>query len=162
MVNYNELKFLYEGVKADLQRAKIPFNQNNTLHINTRAKRIHGCCRKEENSFRIEISSFVLSYPENEIKDIIAHELIHTCYGCLNHGKKFKMYCNKINAFGYNVTTTYKGENYVNEEQFAKYKIVCEECNLVIYRMKLSPLIKNIERYRCGKCGGKLKVFKKI
>lgn len=123
---------------------------------------MHGVCRKNNNGFVVEISDFVFQYPENEIKDTIAHEIIHTCYGCFNHGKRFKFYCDKLNAIGYNVATTYKGENYHNEEIFAKYKIVCEKCGIVTYRMKITKVIKNISRYKCSKCGGKLKVFEKI
>ena len=101
---------LYESVKADMDKIKIPYTKNVPIKINTRAKRMHGCCRKVNGNFVIEISDFLFNYSKEEIMNTIAHELIHTCYGCFNHGKRFKYYCDKINQLGYNVTTAYKGK----------------------------------------------------
>lgn len=78
---------LYESVKADMDKIKIPYTKNVPIKINTRAKRMHGCCRKVNGNFVIEISDFLFNYSKEEIMNTIAHELIHTCYGCFNHGK---------------------------------------------------------------------------
>ena len=92
----------------------------------------------------------------------IAHELIHTCYGCFNHGKRFKYYCDKINLLGYNVTTTYKGKEVTQIQNEAKYRVMCENCKTKMYRMKKSKLITNPQLYRCSRCKGKLIVYKII
>lgn len=153
---------LYEAVKADMDKLNIPYTKNVPIKINTRAKRMHGCCRKVNGQFVIEISDFLFNYSKNEIMNTIAHEMIHTCYGCFNHGKRFKYYCDKINSLGYNVTTTYKGEEVNQVQNEAKYMIMCENCKTKVYRMKKSKIITNSSAYRCSKCKGKLKVYKII
>ena len=42
------------------------------------------------------------------------------------------------------------------EEKEYKYKIICENCGQEIYRNRLNRNL--FKRYRCGKCGGKLKL----
>lgn len=158
----NKLKMLlsfYELVKADMDKLNIPYKKDVPIKINQRAKKMCGCCRKINGNFVIEISDFLFSYSHQEIKNTIAHELIHTCYGCFNHGKRFKYYCGKINKTEYNVTTTYKGNEINLALTEAKYVVECENCNIKIYRMKKTKLITNTDLYRCSKCRGKLKVF---
>lgn len=157
--NLEYLLYLYESVRDDMDKLNIPYEKNVSIKINHRAKRMYGCCRKIEGKFVIEISDFLLSDLQNEIKNTIAHELIHTCYGCFNHGKRFKHYCTKLNELGYNVTTTYKGDEINQIKSNARYVVVCEKCNIKTYRMKKSKLITNPELYRCSKCRGKLQVF---
>ena len=60
---------------------------------------------------------------------------------------------------GYNVTTTYKGEEKTPAENDARYMVVCQNCGEVIYRIKRSPLITHPQKYRCAKCKGKFKVY---
>ena len=112
--------------------------------------------------FRIEICEAMLDAGEQEIKNVLAHELLHTCPGCYNHGMRWKAYAAKINnMYGYNITstTTYekiglqKPEKKVNY----KYKIECTKCGKIFYRQRKSKLTDNPARYRCT-CGGKLKI----
>lgn len=154
-----DLFSLYELVKVDMDKLNIPYKKDVPIKINYRAKRMYGCCRKIDEKFVIEISDFLFEHLHQEIKNTIAHELIHTCYGCFNHGKRFKYYCDKLNTIGYNVTTTYKGNEINQIKDNAKYVVVCEKCNIKIYRMKKSKLITNPELYRCSKCRGKLEIF---
>lgn len=102
----------------------------------------------------------------------LAHETIHTLVGCFNHGPNFK-------AVGEKLASIYSGiainrvscdpeyKQYMHgkrlytstgDRQF-KYKIVCPKCGQIIYRERLSKLVKSPDKFRCGKCGGKFDVY---
>ena len=153
------LQSIYKYVKRDFDRLNIPYTRDVPIVINSRAKRRQGCCKKKDGKFIIEISEFILDYPVDEIKNVVAHEIIHTCYGCFNHQKRFKAYGEKLKALSYKVTTTYKGEEKTPAELDARYMAVCQGCGEVIYRIKRSPLITHPQKYRCAKCRGKFKVY---
>lgn len=153
------LNSIYKEVLTDFDHLKIPYTREVPVVINSRAKRRQGCCKKKDGKFIIEISEFVLYYPVDEIKNVVAHEIIHTCYGCFNHQKRFKAYGEKLKALGYNVTTTYKGEEKTPAELEARYVVVCQNCGAVIYRMRRSPLVTHPQKYRCSRCKGKFKVY---
>lgn len=111
--------------------------------------------------FQIEICEAVLGADEQELKNVLAHEVLHTCYGCYNHGKRWKEYASMMNnMYGYNITstTTYEkiGLQKPEKRVVYRYKIECKKCSKVFYRQKKSKLITNPERYRCT-CGGRLK-----
>ena len=86
---------------------------------------------------------------------------------CNNHGKVFKEYAKYINnQLGYDIKTTgnkkedYKKSNkkYIEEKQY-KYIIKCKDCGELYYRMR-KP--KNLQRYRCSLCNGKLIIIQKV
>ena len=134
---------------------------------NNRAKRRLGCCKKSvdgrEVKYEIEISTILKEKTNREIKEIIHHELLHTCKGCLNHGPKWKSLAAKVNdAYGYHIKTT--AELPHPEEGEAKpyrYEIRCSKCGNTGYRMKKSKVIMHPENYRCSKCGGRLLIKEK-
>ena len=45
------------------------------------------------------------------------------------------------------------------EAESIKYTAVCKMCGQQYPRKRMCPLIKNPGRYRCGKCGGRLKLL---
>lgn len=175
------LRALLEEVLSDFSKLNIPVSDHTLpdIKINTRAKSRFGSCRKvwktasggwaskpvspmQHPYFRIEICESVLDAGEQEIKNILAHELLHTCPGCYNHGKRWKAYAARINnIYGYNITatTTYErmGLNRPEKKPVYRYRIECSRCGKVFYRQKKSKVVSNIDRYRCT-CGGKLKV----
>lgn len=156
------------------------------IKISTRSTKRYGCCKQENpdkqykivkkigrrkivqyekfKNHHIEISKWVLALNDEIIKNTIIHELIHCIPFCNNHGEKFKKYANYINEkLGYNIKAKgnkkedYEKSNLVYEEDVSyKYIIICESCGQTIYRKRLNT--KLLKRYRCGKCGGKLKL----
>lgn len=158
---------LVEKVKAELKASGIPVSDNiKEVVINNRTKRRLGACRVErrfpnEMRYTIELSKNVLDCGERELCGIIAHELIHTCPQCFNHGKKWKEYGEKAAALGYTVkrTAEYKDLGIGEPEglEKVKYAVRCCECGRIYERKRMCPLIRNPKRYRCGKCGGQLK-----
>lgn len=116
---------------------------------------------------RISISIYLKN--RQDIKDTIAHELIHM-YGVHGHGKEFKEYCNKINALGlgYNVKTDAREVSNILEireirkekrEKRQKYITWCKKCG---HAWISTQKHRNINRWRCSACGGKLgqKIYK--
>ena len=104
---------------------------------------------------------------EKIIKNTIIHEIIHCFPGCNNHQEGFKKYAAYINQqLGYNISrlgnkqADYKKSNLElrEEKSYYNYKILCKNCGQTYYRKRLRKNF--INKYKCGKCGGKLKLEK--
>lgn len=159
-----EINALLQEVISECKAIHIPVSNNISpdIFINKRAKSRFGACRKTRAGFVIELCHPVLETDVNNIKNIMAHELLHTCRGCYNHGIRWKAYAERMNqAYGYNITTTtsYEQMGLEKPEKKIQYKylVQCRKCGKQIYRQKKSKLITNTNRYRCT-CGGKLMV----
>ena len=166
------LKKLYEQVRNELESINVPISRNiKNVVINNRARSRLGCCKIDKNilgktTYIIEISAFALEYENKRIKEILAHELIHTCQGCFNHGKIWKLYAAMANrAYGYEIKRTSAIENTgvenINRTQENwKYVLNCEKCGQIIKRKRLSSLVRYPWNYKCSKCGGSIKRVK--
>ena len=159
-----ELNNLLQDVIAECKAIKLPVSNyiEPEVLINRRAKKRFGACKKTAKGFVIELSSFMLDANPAYIKNILAHEVLHTCRDCQNHGKKWKIAAQNMNAtYGYHITTTSTYEKMglekPQEDQQKKYNymIQCQRCGMTIYRQRKSKLITHTSHYRC-KCGGKL------
>lgn len=114
--------------------------------------------------YRIEIADYILE-DEELTRNVLYHELIHTCPGGNGHGYAFKEYMHKINKL---LNADVQVRLDVNDLQTidlnaikiqkAKYAIVCKNCGVIDYRMRKSDVIKNPHRYHCCKCGAKIHV----
>jgi len=128
--------------------------------INRRAKTRFGCCKKTPQGFIIELSERMLAADEFFCREILAHEILHTCPGCQNHQGLWKRYAEMMSAaYGYKISRTRRPEDMgVESGRIIRYRLQCERCGAVLERMRKSPLIKRYRRYRC-RCGGKLKLI---
>lgn len=167
-----------------------PNNGEIEIKLSKRNNKRYGCCKQEApdkntkyyekignkrylryakyNKHTIEISKWVMMLDESIIKNTIIHEIIHCLPYCNNHKHEFKKYANYINErLGYDISRVgnkkedYKKSDmeYIENVNF-KYKIICEKCNQTFYRQRL---MRNLtKKYRCGICGGKLKIFYKL
>lgn len=156
----NDFDKLLIAVRKEAQKINIPVSDKISSHVvvNSRAKTRFGQCKMSGGCYVIELSSRLLDAPEISCRQTIAHELIHTCAGCMNHGDKFKYYAAKMNrAYGYNISRTNSAEEMGvgNCTKDAKYIIVCKKCGKEIPRSRKSPLTDHPEYYKC-KCGGEL------
>lgn len=151
----------------ELDNIGIRYGKIDRFEVNTRAKSRWGRCKKVNRGYIIEINVDLLDERNdiNGLKNTIIHELLHTCEGCMNHGKEWKRLADKVNRhYGYGVTrcsnADEKGVNYRREsvrraQPDYKYAIRCECCGHIYRRSKLTKTIQHPENYRC-KCGGKL------
>ena len=144
---------------------KIPISSNidSNVIINYRARSRFACCKKQRTNitkYIIEVSVSLFQAGEQSVRNIIAHELLHTCYGCYNHGGRWKQYADKMNrTYGYKIKTTATYEELGLErpevKREIKYEITCSRCGKKLFRQKKSKLVTNINQYRC-QCGGTL------
>ena len=88
---------------------------------------------------------------------MLAHEVLHTCRGCRNHGERWKGYAAKMNArWGYHISRTGTWEAMgLPEQKPARYVLVCTRCGTEFVRARASSVVLHPERYRC-RCGGQL------
>ncbi len=69
----------------------------------------------------------------------MAHELIHTCRDCFNHGKLFQTYTYIINKFfNYNIELKNSNKQFTNIiKNNYKYKLTCLKCDKIFYSNRL-------------------------
>ena len=126
---------------------------NEQIKINSRAKKRLGCCRYQNGQYIIEISSLIID-DMDICKQVLAHEILHTCPGCMNHGKRWKQYAWQMNqSYGYHISRISPGNNQVQPDY--RYLLVCNHCHSQIKRQRFSSVIKYPSKYRCV-CGGTL------
>lgn len=158
-----ELNGLLQEMRDTLQKLGIPLSQRimPAVQVNARARRRLGCCyyRPTENAYLIEVSASLLDRPE-KLRETLAHELLHTCPGCRNHGEKWKAWADKVNsALGFSVqrlAPLEEGEGAPLRQDPVKYILQCQKCGKLIRRRRMCKVVKAPWRYRCT-CGGKLK-----
>ena len=155
---------LFEKCRAILKKENIPISDYiRSIQINRRAKSRFGKCTEIKGVYEIEISSELLHLEDHKIETVILHELIHTCRGCMNHGSRWKQYAARINTvYGYEITvrTSFAklGLDTPESREQVKYMVMCSKCGAQYPRRRKCSLVENVDRYRCGKCGGTLEI----
>lgn len=162
-----DLFTLVETTIKELKDIGIPVSKDiKEIVINKRAKSRFGACKRKRNligkySYTIEFAEELMQCTSNQAKTVIVHELLHTCPGCFNHGQKWKEYAqivqNKMEIY-VKRTESYEALGLVKPEtkEKIKYTVKCSGCGMEFPRKRMSKLVKNPERYRCGKCGNML------
>lgn len=156
-----ELDTLMQLMIQELRALNIPISPHilPSVAINKRAKRRLGCCKRLGERFTIEVSATLLT-DEPRLRQTLAHELLHTCPGCQNHGERWKAYAAIVNAaWGMEISRLAPP----NEDEPArlrhdavKYLLTCERCGKQFPRTRMCPPVQHPERYRCP-CGGRLR-----
>lgn len=162
-----DLQMIANECMEELDALDIPYSNDVEFRINTRAKRRWGkVSRLPDGGFRIEINSSLLDESNDclrGLKNTIIHELLHTCDGCMNHGKNWKDYAEMVNArYDYGVKRCNSSEEKgVTEPVMTRatrpsnsYMIQCESCGNTHMSSRLSKTIQHPEWYRCARCGG--------
>lgn len=154
-----DIDALLVRVIAQARAVKIPVSTAicPEVALNSRATGRFGCCIRRNGTFTIELSSRMLGAEEKAVMQTLAHEVLHTCYGCSNHGVRWKGYAARMNAaYGYEIARTDSCEKLgVPDTARVRYVLVCTKCGARITRSRRSRLVDHPERYRC-RCGGKL------
>lgn len=138
----------------------IPISKGIHPHVklNTRAVGRFGCCTRRGETDYIEVSARLIEAGEQTVRETLAHEVLHTCRGCRDHGARWKSYAARMNAaYGYHIARTGTWEAMgLPSPRRARYLLVCQRCGLEISRVRASSLVQHPERYRC-RCGGSLR-----
>ncbi|HIU26160.1 MAG TPA: SprT-like domain-containing protein [Candidatus Copromorpha excrementigallinarum] len=146
--------------QAQEENIPVPDNILKKVEVNSRPKKRFGCCKIKDRKYHIEISEFVLKCEERYIRETLAHEVLHTCPECQNHGKIWKEYAERMNKrYGYNIKRVSSFEEMGLEtpaqKPEIKYIIKCRKCGKEYPRQRFTCVMKKIKAYRCG-CGGEL------
>ena len=160
MLNANEL--LKEGIEQVKSAGIEPGNINPNVKINSRAKTRFGLCRKTPGKYdyEIELNSELLKADKKKAMNTMVHEILHSAKGCMNHGRLWLAYADKMNrTFGYDISRATSYSALGLERPKAKYVIKCVDCDNEILRFKKSKIVTNVNRYICGRCSGKLKLM---
>lgn len=169
MVRENIDSLLKEVIReAQAIKIPVPKNINEKVYINPRPKKRFGCCNTMGGRFNIEISEFLLKAEPHKIKEVLAHELLHTCKGCRNHGPRWKEYAASMNkAYRYNIKRVSSFEELgldplptPDKEANIKYIIKCQNCGKEYPRQRFTCVMQKMNAYRC-QCGGKLTLITK-
>lgn len=135
----------------------VPADIDPRVTLNTRAVARFGCCIRRGSACRIELSARLLEAGEPYIRETLAHEVLHACRGCRDHGERWKSYAARMNAaYGYHIkrTATWEAMGLADEKP-VKHLLHCERCGLEFRRTRSSALVEHPERYRC-RCGGRI------
>lgn len=150
---------LLERVIAQARAVKVPVGGpiSPSVVLNGRATGRFGCCIRKNGMFTIELSRRLLAAEERAVMQTLAHEVLHTCRGCANHGVRWKDYAARMNrAYGYEIARTDSCEKLgVPDTAKVRYVLECTRCGAKIRRSRRSALVDHPERYRC-RCGGML------
>lgn len=149
---------------ADLLSAKMRLRTVRNWKIGTKRKNLWGLCETVGNGvFDISISETLLQddVDDQAVKDTIAHELLHTVEGCMNHGRYWHKLAGLVNARcpGYHVQARTSAEDKGIQIEY-KYLLRCTGCGAIAGRHKRSRFVEHPEFYLCSKCGGKFERIK--
>lgn len=173
----NLLRYV-EECKEELDSLNIEYGNVISWTINTRATRRWGQCKRKGSDYAINISEILLD-ERNDVKGLketIIHELLHTISGCMNHGEKWQMYANEVNAcLGYEIsrisTMDEKGLceecKQVREEEYKKqynarpiYRLICKECGNTYTYHRAGYYVQHYKDCWCHLCKGKFDLIK--
>lgn len=130
-----DLNKLFEETLQDVKNAGI--KPGNILSVTSEkdGRKEWGRCIKRDGGFDIKISSRVLCDDIDDMgaKDTIAHEILHTCDSCMNHGKLWKLYADAVNAtypgkYHIRVSNTPEQKGIEFKEDDYKYIFQCDNC----------------------------------
>lgn len=144
---------------ADLTAAKMRLQTVRNWKVGTSRKNLWGLCETvAPGVFDISISETLLQddVDDQAVKNTIAHELLHTVDGCMNHGRYWHKLAGLVNQRcpGYNVKGRTSAEDKGIQIQY-KYLLRCTGCGATAGRHKKSRFVEHFDRYICSKCGGK-------
>lgn len=160
-MDQERLNGLLARVIGEARAAGIPVSGqiDPAVRVNRRARTRFGCCVQKNGRYYIEIAGQMLETDEKAVCQVLAHEVLHSCRGCANHGQRWKSYAVRMNeCYGYDIARTDSFEKLgLADTRPVKYVVTCQSCGRRMPRMKRSPLVEHPERYRC-RCGGTLVV----
>lgn len=181
------LQELFKRCCDELDIIGVPYSHNiKNVKANNRYISSYGTTvyHSADNSYEIQIASFLLSdkiTDDKIVRSTIFHELIHTCDGCMNHGKLFHKYGNLISDCYDVEITTYVSEASSNAVKQAGVKperrrlhndnwiFECIDCcQRWQYKKKprfckqYEPVGKIILNCNCPYCNGKIRLVKGI
>lgn len=130
-----------------LTKEKLTEYNLNTWHVVIgNGRRLYGCCRYSKKEIWLSLQ-FINSATDEQILDVILHEIAHALVGLgIGHGKRWKVEAKKLGAIPKSIV---KGIN-IDMAWIA----TCSKCGKIFNRMKRT---KQGKIYLCNKCHVELK-----
>ena len=167
-----DLKKLFKECKEELDVIGVDYGKINSVDVNNEFTKTWGMCKYKTYSsnwktcvYNIEISAKLLQddVPTKSAKNVLIHEILHTCEDCMCHTGEWKRLANLVNDCYscYNIKRCSSNEEYgveINHDDF-KYELQCTECGHIFGHHRMCRSIQHPEYYKCN-CGGKLKRIK--
>lgn len=118
--NMIEINNLLVRVINDASNIGIPISDNidNTIYIDEkRYDRVAACYKYTfPTRYEIHLSYDTLRAKESDIKNIIAHEILHTCFLSMDHGMPWSIYQKQMNnLLGYDIQEKYSWHNIIKK-----------------------------------------------
>lgn len=168
MKNVLELRTVFSDVIQELEPI-FPEVKNIKYQVvfNTRAIKRYGQCKRiNDKSFEININkTFTEVCDIKDVKNTIAHEILHSLPNGMTHKGAWARYANQVNHMlpHYHITRTNSYEGYAEVKPEAKYIMYCPDCGREWKRYKKTEMITHILRgnsrgYHCPDCKTKVKV----
>ena len=93
---------MYYKIYDEMYNAGIEIGDIEEIKINSRAKSRWGRCsyNRLTDSYTIEISDRLVAdnVDDMALANTLAHEMLHTVKGCMNHGAEWKAYADVMNT----------------------------------------------------------------
>jgi predicted SprT family Zn-dependent metalloprotease len=156
----NHLDGLLNEILDQAISAGVPITKSNVNpHVATNHKKTAlGECWYHNGKFNISISVYAIDgLSEKQLKDVVAHEVLHCARGCYNHGREFHYYARTMAAYGYLIDT--KADEQASGDFMAavpaKYRVYCPNCGLLASFHRNCKTLNSVRRLRsrCAKCG---------
>lgn len=155
----------------ELRQINVPYQTVVRWEVNTRAKHRWGQCRQiiANSAYSININSKLLDerVPEQSLKKVIMHELLHTVQGGMCHTGVWKQYAGLVRRkLGYDIERTDSETDlqipqelraaYVEQASSSKsYVIQCVRCGYKVVRHKMCYSVEHPENCQHKYCGGR-------
>lgn len=115
----NKFNYMLIEVINDATSIGFPISRNldKTIYIDKGIyDRVAACYRYVvPEKYEIHLSELTLQAKKNEIKNIIAHEVLHSHFLTMEHNEFWKMYCARMNQkFGYEIQEKYSWHKILN------------------------------------------------
>jgi len=178
MASHERIEEMLQEEIVKAREAGIPISSSIDPHIEfPKARSFYGMCHHKDTKhskydYRIRISEFFAPAPEEEIRQTLMHELIHTISGCHGHDANWRKWAGVANTrYGYQIARLgeyhkfsmdaeaekYRKNNPTKSRPAAeratiKYKIQCTSCERTWNRTRRSRVTENIDRCLCPYC----------
>ncbi|MGN0796717.1 MAG: hypothetical protein ACI4M5_00770 [Christensenellales bacterium] len=172
---------IFEEVKEQAKELFPEYFANYTITLVVReTRRQLGCCaflnhasnnNSGDTPRRAEISISKYLTEEEYIRRVLVHEFGHFVTPGQRHtatwkaradkiGEKWGIVCHTKATFEETIAfeMSKKQYNLANEPR-PKYMLVCQQCGNAIFRTRLSKSVRRPDKYKCGRCGGKIVRF---
>lgn len=155
------LQEIYKECVQECKNAKIPIRDDKVIKVyseNDEFLDSYGICtvHKLNITFDIYINPMLLDEkcPIEELKEVVVHELIHTCPRCYSHGKTWMKYAKMMNdKYGYELTTNKDTDAIFHKSLPIIHHYFCPDCGS-LYNMRIedSDYFNKDILYQCPFC----------